>query len=44
LKPGRLKDTLFEYKELLLEHYPDEDKEALEQLDFAIKESQDMKM
>jgi hypothetical protein len=44
LKPGRLKDTLFEYKELLLEYYPDENKEALEHLDFAIKESLDMKM
>jgi tetratricopeptide (TPR) repeat protein len=30
--------------ELLLEHYPDERKEALEHLDFAIKEFQDMKM
>jgi tetratricopeptide (TPR) repeat protein len=30
--------------ELLLEHYPDEKKEALEHLDFAIKEFQDMKM
>jgi hypothetical protein len=30
--------------ELLLEHYPDEKKEALEHLDFAIKESRDMKM
>jgi len=30
--------------ELLLEHYPDEKKEALEHLDFSIKEFQDMKM
>jgi tetratricopeptide (TPR) repeat protein len=30
--------------ELLLEHYPDEKKEAVEHLDFAIKEFQDMKM
>lgn len=30
--------------ELLLEHYPDEKKEALEHLDFAIKEFRDMKM
>jgi len=30
--------------ELLLEHYPDEKKEALEHLDFAIKEFQEMKM
>jgi tetratricopeptide (TPR) repeat protein len=30
--------------ELLLEHYPDEKKEALEHLDFAIKEFTDMKM
>jgi tetratricopeptide (TPR) repeat protein len=30
--------------ELLLEHYPNEKKEALEHLDFAIKEFQDMKM
>jgi tetratricopeptide (TPR) repeat protein len=30
--------------ELLLEHYPDEKREALEHLDFAIKEFQDMKM
>jgi tetratricopeptide (TPR) repeat protein len=30
--------------ELLLDHYPDEKKEALEHLDFAIKEFQDMKM
>jgi len=28
----------------LLEHCPDEKKEALEHLDFAIKESRDMKM
>jgi len=30
--------------ELLLEHYPDEKKEALEHLDFAIKEFREMKM
>jgi hypothetical protein len=30
--------------ELLLEHYADEKREALEHLDFAIKEFQDMKM
>jgi tetratricopeptide (TPR) repeat protein len=30
--------------ELLLEHYTDEKREALEHLDFAIKEFQDMKM
>jgi tetratricopeptide (TPR) repeat protein len=30
--------------ELLLEHYPDEKNEALEHLDFTIKEFQDMKM
>jgi tetratricopeptide (TPR) repeat protein len=30
--------------ELLLEHYPDEKKEALERLDFAIKEFREMKM
>jgi hypothetical protein len=28
----------------LLKHYPDEKKEALEHLDFAIKEFQEMKM
>jgi hypothetical protein len=30
--------------ELLLEHRPNEKREALEHLDFVIKESQDMKM
>ena len=30
--------------ELLLEHYPDEKKEALEHLDFAINEFREMKM
>ena len=30
--------------ELLLDHYPDEKKEALEHLDFAIKEFREMKM
>jgi tetratricopeptide (TPR) repeat protein len=33
-----------QFAELLLERYPDEKKEALEHLDFAIKEFQDMKM
>jgi tetratricopeptide (TPR) repeat protein len=36
--------TRLQLAELLLEHYPDEKKEALEHLDFAIKEFQDMKM
>jgi tetratricopeptide (TPR) repeat protein len=36
--------THLQLAELLLEHYPDEKKEALEHLDFAIKEFQDMKM
>jgi tetratricopeptide (TPR) repeat protein len=36
--------TRLQLAELLLEHYPGEKKEALEQLDFAIKEFQDMKM
>jgi tetratricopeptide (TPR) repeat protein len=36
--------TRLQFAELLLEHYPDEKKEALEHLDFAIKEFQDMKM
>ena len=30
--------------ELLLEHYPDEKKEALEHLNFAVKEFREMKM
>ena len=30
--------------ELLLDHYPDERAEAVEHLDFAIREFQDMKM
>ena len=30
--------------ELLFEHYPDEKKEALEHIDFAIKEFREMKM
>jgi hypothetical protein len=30
--------------ELLPEHYPDEKREALEHLDFAVKEFRDMKM
>jgi predicted ATPase len=36
--------TRLQLAELLLEHYPDEKREALEHLDFAIKEFQDMKM
>jgi tetratricopeptide (TPR) repeat protein len=36
--------TRLQLAELLLEHYPDEKKEALDHLDFAIKEFQDMKM
>jgi predicted ATPase len=36
--------TRLQLAELLLEHYPNEKKEALEHLDFAIKEFQDMKM
>jgi hypothetical protein len=36
--------TQLQLAELLLEHYPDEKKEALEHLDFAIKEFREMKM
>jgi tetratricopeptide (TPR) repeat protein len=36
--------TLLQLAELLLEHYPDEKKEALEHLDFAINEFREMKM
>ena len=36
--------TRLQMAELLLEHYPDEKKEALEHLDFAIKEFTEMKM
>jgi tetratricopeptide (TPR) repeat protein len=36
--------THLQLAELLLEHYPNEKKEALEHLNFAIKEFQDMKM
>jgi len=36
--------TRLQLAELLLEHYPDQKKEALEHLDFAVKEFQDMKM
>jgi tetratricopeptide (TPR) repeat protein len=36
--------TRLQLAELLLEHYPDNKKDALEHLDFAIKEFQDMKM
>ena len=36
--------TRLQLAELLLEHYPDEKKEAVEHLDFAIKEFREMKM
>jgi tetratricopeptide (TPR) repeat protein len=36
--------TLLQLAELLLEHYPDEKAEALDHLDFAIKEFRDLKM
>jgi tetratricopeptide (TPR) repeat protein len=36
--------TRLQLAELLLEHYPAEKKEALEHLDFAIKEFREMKM
>jgi tetratricopeptide (TPR) repeat protein len=36
--------TRLQLAELLLEHYPDDKKEALEHLDFAIKEFREMKM
>ncbi len=36
--------TRLQLAELLLEYYPDEEKEALEHLDFAIKEFREMKM
>jgi tetratricopeptide (TPR) repeat protein len=36
--------TRLQLAELLLEHYPKERAEALEHLDFAIKESREMKM
>jgi tetratricopeptide (TPR) repeat protein len=36
--------TRLQFAELLLEHYPDEKKEALEHLDFAIKEFREIKM
>jgi uncharacterized protein (DUF924 family) len=36
--------TRLQLTELLLEHYPAEKKEALEHLDFAIKEFRKMKM
>ena len=36
--------TRLQLAELLLEHYPDEKSEALEHLDFAIKEFREMKM
>jgi hypothetical protein len=41
---SRLKLVRLRLAELLLERYPDEKKEALEHLDFAIKEFQGMKM
>jgi hypothetical protein len=36
--------TRLQFAELLLEHYPEEKKEAQEHLDFAIKEFREMKM
>jgi hypothetical protein len=36
--------TRLELAELLLDHYPDEKIEALEHLDFAIRELREMKM
>jgi tetratricopeptide (TPR) repeat protein len=36
--------TRFQLAELLLEHYPKERAQALEHLDFAVKEFRDMKM
>ena len=36
--------TRLQLAELLLEHYPQEKKEAVEHLDFAIKEFREMKM
>ena len=36
--------TRLELAELLLDHYPEESAEALENLDFAITELRDMKM
>ena len=36
--------TRYQLAELLLEHYPEERSQALEHLDFAIKEFRDMKM
>jgi tetratricopeptide (TPR) repeat protein len=36
--------TRLQLAELLLNHYPDEKKEALEHLDFAIKEFREVKM
>jgi len=36
--------TRLQLAELLLEHYPKEKKEAVEHLDFAIKEFREMKM
>jgi hypothetical protein len=38
------RQVLVQLAELILEQYPDEKKEALEHLDFAIREFQDMKM
>lgn len=36
--------TRLQLAELLLEHYPDEKEEAVEHLDFAMKEFREMKM
>jgi hypothetical protein len=36
--------TRLQLAELLLEHYPNEKKEAIEHLDFSIKEFREMKM
>jgi hypothetical protein len=44
LKTWQVKRYFFQYKELLVAHYPDEKKEVLKHLDFAIKEFREMKM
>jgi hypothetical protein len=36
--------TCLQFAELLLEHYPNEKKDAVEHLDFAIKEFREMRM
>jgi hypothetical protein len=41
---GELALSRLQLAELLLDHYPDEKAEALEHLDFAIKEFREMKM